>query len=158
MFRKSIIIGIAATAFGLFAAAAQAQDIVKIGALLPMTGAQQSTGVQISAAIRLYQAQHGDTVAGKKIQVIVKDDGAVAETTKRLAQELIVKDKVNFVAGFGLTPTAFAVSPLATEAKDSTGRHGGRHVEHHRALSLRRSYQLHAGAIMRDHGRMGAQE
>jgi branched-chain amino acid transport system substrate-binding protein len=115
MFHKAVLTGV--TMAVALAASAQAQDTVKIGALLPMTGPQQSTGVQISAAIRLYVAQHGDTVAGKKIQVIVKDDAAVAETTKRLAQELIVKDKVNFVVGFGLTPTAFAVAPLATEAK-----------------------------------------
>jgi branched-chain amino acid transport system substrate-binding protein len=115
MFHKAILTGV--TMAVALAASAQAQDTVKIGALLPMTGPQQSTGVQLSAAIRLYVAQHGDTVAGKKIQVIVKDDAAVAETTKRLAQELIVKDKVNFVVGFGLTPTAFAVAPLATEAK-----------------------------------------
>ena len=114
MFHKAILTGV--TMAVALAGAAQAQDTVKIGALLPMTGPQQSTGVQLSAAIRLYMAQHGDTVAGKKIQVIVKDDAAVAETTKRLAQELIVKDKVNFVVGFGLTPTAFAVAPLATEA------------------------------------------
>jgi len=56
-------------------------------------------------------------VAGKKIQVIVKDDGAIADNSKRLAQELIVNEKVNFVVGFGVTPTAFAVAPLATEAK-----------------------------------------
>jgi branched-chain amino acid transport system substrate-binding protein len=115
MFRQSIVIGIAAAALGY--TAAQAQSTVKVGALLPMTGPQQSTGVQIAAALRLYQAQHGDTVAGKKIEIIVKDDGAVADVSKRLAQELIVKDHVNFVAGFGVTPTAFAVSPLATEAK-----------------------------------------
>src|ERR1700726_65752 len=109
--------GLAAASLGILAASAHAQSTVKIGALLPVTGPQQSTGVQISAAMRLYMAQHGDTVAGKKIQVIVKDDGAVADNSKRLAQELIVNEKVNFVVGFGVTPTAFLVSPLATEAK-----------------------------------------
>ncbi|HWN52076.1 MAG TPA: ABC transporter substrate-binding protein, partial [Xanthobacteraceae bacterium] len=117
MFRNTIITGVAVAAVGLAAFSAQAQTTVKIGALLPMTGPQQSTGVQISAAMRLYMAQHGDTVAGKKIQVTVKDDGAIADNSKRLAQELIVNEKVNFVVGFGVTPTAFAVSPLATEAK-----------------------------------------
>jgi branched-chain amino acid transport system substrate-binding protein len=117
MSRHTIMTGLAAAAFGVVAASAQAQNAVKVGVLLPMTGPQQSTGVQIAAAIKLYMAQHGDTVAGKKIQVIVKDDVAVADNTKRLAQELIVNDKVSFVAGFGLTPTAFAVAPLATEAK-----------------------------------------
>ncbi len=98
------------------AGAAQAQD-VKIGFILPMTGPQQSTGVQEAAAAKLWMAQHGDTVAGKKVELIIKDDGAVPDNTKRIAQELIVNDKVTFLAGFGITPTALAVAPLATEAK-----------------------------------------
>jgi branched-chain amino acid transport system substrate-binding protein len=98
-------------------ASAQAQKTVKIGLLLPMTGPFQSTGVQVTAAVRLYMAQHGDYVAGKKIEVITRDDAAVAETSKRQAQELIVNDKVNLLAGFGTTPPALAVAPLATEAK-----------------------------------------
>ncbi len=106
----------ACAAWALSAAAAQAQD-VKIGFILPMTGQQQSTGKQISAAIKLYMAQHGDTVAGKKVELIVKDDAAVPDNTKRVAQELIVNDKVNFLAGFGVTPAALSVAPLATEAK-----------------------------------------
>ena len=61
--------------------------------------------------------QHGDTVAGKKIEIILKDDAAVPDNTKRLAQELIVNDKVNFIAGFGITPSALAAAPLATQAK-----------------------------------------
>src|SRR5579871_627296 len=117
MFRNIMITTVAAAAVSLAGASAQAQSTVKIGALLPMTGQQQSTGVQIAAAIHLYMAQNGDTVAGKKVQLIIKDDGAVAENSKRLAQDLIVNEKVNFVAGFGVTPTALAVAPLATEAK-----------------------------------------
>jgi branched-chain amino acid transport system substrate-binding protein len=117
MFRNIMITTVAAAAVGLAVAPAQAQSTVKIGALLPMTGQQQSTGVQIAAAIRLYIAQNGDTVAGKKIDVIIKDDGAVPDNSKRLAQELIVNDKVNFLVGFGVTPAALAVAPLATEAK-----------------------------------------
>jgi branched-chain amino acid transport system substrate-binding protein len=117
MLRNTMIAGLAAASCSLAAASADAQGTVKIGALLPMTGPQQSTGVQISNAIRLYMAQNGDTVAGRKIQLIVKDDGASPDNSKRLAQELIVKDNVNFVVGFGVTPTALAVAPLATEAK-----------------------------------------
>jgi branched-chain amino acid transport system substrate-binding protein len=117
MLRNAMITVIAAAAFGLGAAPAQAQSTVKIGALLPMTGQQQSTGVEIAAAIRLYMAQNGDTVAGKKTQVLIKDDGAVPDNSKRLAQELIVSDKVNFLVGFGVTPAALAVAPLSTEAK-----------------------------------------
>jgi hypothetical protein len=70
-------------------ARAQAQSTVKIGALLPMTGPQQPTGVQVAAGMRLYMAQHGDTVGGKKVQVLFKDDGGVADNSKRLAQEMI---------------------------------------------------------------------
>jgi len=96
---------------------AQAQETVKIGLILPMTGGQASTGKQIDNAVKLYMQQKGDTVAGKKIEVILKDDGAVPDNTKRLAQELIVNDKVNFIAGFGVTPAALAAAPLATQAK-----------------------------------------
>ncbi len=95
-----------------------AQDnIFKVGLILPMTGPFASTGKQIDAAVKLYLAQNGDTVSGKKIQVILKDDASTPDTTKRIAQELIVNDKVNVLAGFGLTPLAFATAPLATQSK-----------------------------------------
>jgi branched-chain amino acid transport system substrate-binding protein len=96
---------------------ALAQETVKIGLIVPLTGGQASTGKQIDNAIKLYMQQNGDTVAGKKIEVIVKDDGAVPDNSKRLAQELIVNDKVSFLAGFGVTPAALAVAPLATQGK-----------------------------------------
>ncbi len=95
-----------------------AQDnTFKIGLILPMTGQQASTGRQIEAAAKLYMAQHGDTVGGKKVQLIVKDDTSVPDVTKRLAQELVVNDKVNVLAGFGITPSAFATAPIATQSK-----------------------------------------
>lgn len=97
--------------------AAQAQETVKIGAVLPMTGPFNSTGWQANAAIQLFLKQRGTTVAGKKIEVLLRDDGGVADNAKRLAQELIVRDKVDLLIGFGLTPIAMAVAPLATEAK-----------------------------------------
>jgi branched-chain amino acid transport system substrate-binding protein len=106
-----------AVASALALAVAQAQETVKIGLILPMTGGQASTGKQIDNAVKLYMQQKGDTVAGKKIEVILKDDAAVPDNTKRLAQELIVNDKVNFIAGFGVTPAALAAAPLATQAK-----------------------------------------
>lgn len=95
----------------------RAEDAVKIGLILPMTGPFASTGRQVEAAARLFMAQNGDTVAGRKIELILKDDGGVADQTKRIAQELIVNDKVSVLAGFGLTPLAFAAAPLATQAK-----------------------------------------
>jgi branched-chain amino acid transport system substrate-binding protein len=94
-----------------------AEDTVKIGLILPMTGGQASTGKQIDNAVKLYMQQNGDTVAGKKIEVILKDDAAQPDNTKRLAQELIVNDKVSIIAGFGVTPAAMAAAPLATQAK-----------------------------------------
>jgi len=109
---------IAALAIGTLAAGgAQAQGTVKIGLVVAMTGQQASTGKQIKAAVDLYMKEHGDTVAGKKIQVILRDSGSVPDNTKRLTQELIVNDKVNIIAGFEITPAALVVAPLATEGK-----------------------------------------
>ena len=82
-----------------------------------MTGQSASTGRQIDAAVKLYLAQNGATVAGRKVEVIVKDDAGVADTTRRLAQELVVNDKVVALAGFGLTPLAMATAPIATQSK-----------------------------------------
>ncbi|MDO9277253.1 MAG: ABC transporter substrate-binding protein [Polaromonas sp.] len=97
---------------------ALAQDnTFKIGLILPMTGQQATTGRQIEAAARLYMAQNGDTVAGKKIQLIVKDDTSLPDATRRMAQELVVNDKVNVLAGFGITPSALATAPIATQSK-----------------------------------------
>jgi branched-chain amino acid transport system substrate-binding protein len=119
MNRRTILAGGATLALAAlpFAGAAQAQDTVKVGLILPMTGQQASTGKQIKAAVDLYVKEHGSTVAGKKVEIILKDDAAVPDNTKRIAQELIVNDKVAVVAGFGITPTALAVAPLATQAK-----------------------------------------
>jgi branched-chain amino acid transport system substrate-binding protein len=108
----------AAAVLGLSAVdGASAEDTVKIGFILPMTGQQQSTGKQESAAIKLFMAQHGDMVAGKKVEVIIRDDAAIPDNTKRIAQEMIVNDKVTFVAGFGVTPAALSVAPLSAESK-----------------------------------------
>jgi len=94
-----------------------ATETFKIGLILPMTGQQASTGRQIEAAAKLYMAQNGDTVAGRKVELIVKDDTSVPDVTKRLAQELVVNDKVNVLAGFGITPSALATAPIATQSK-----------------------------------------
>ena len=89
----------------------------KIGLILPMTGPFASTGKQIEDAARLYMAQNGDKVGGRTVELIVKDDASTPDTTKRIAQELVVNDKVNVLAGFGLTPLAFATAPIATQSK-----------------------------------------
>lgn len=97
-------------------AAAQTRPF-RIGLIVPMTGPFTSVGRQIDAGVRLYIAQHGDTVAGRKIEVILKDDGAVPANTRRIAQELVVADKVDALAGFAITPSALAVAPIATQTK-----------------------------------------
>ncbi len=98
-------------------AAAQSGKPFKIGFILPMTGQSASTGKQIDAAIKLWQAQNGTTVAGRKVEVILKDDGGAPDVTRRIAQEMVVNDKVDVLAGFGITPAAFAAAPIATQSK-----------------------------------------
>ncbi len=96
---------------------AQAAGAVKIGMILPMTGPFQSTGRQVDAAARLYLAQHPKTAQGRDVELVTRDDAGVADTTRRLAQEMVVNDKVAVLMGFGLTPLALAAAPIATRAK-----------------------------------------
>ena len=104
-------------ALGMCALSVQAQEAFKIGLILPMTGQQATTGKQIEAAARLFMAQNGDKVAGRKIELIIKDDGGIPDAAKRIAQELVVNDKVGVLGGFGLTPLALATAPIATQSK-----------------------------------------
>ena len=118
MNRKNISNLIVGTAVETLVSGAWADgNAFKIGLILPMTGPQASTGRQVEAAARLYMAQNGDTVAGKKVELIVKDDTSVPDVTKRVAQELVVNEKVNVLAGFGITPSALAVAPIATQSR-----------------------------------------
>jgi len=117
MTRTVLVACVAVLGLALGGTGTSAQETLRIGLILPMTGAFASTGRQIEAAARLYMQQNGDTVAGKKVQLVLKDDTGVADLTKRLAQELIVNDKVQVLAGFGLTPLALATAPLSTQAK-----------------------------------------
>jgi branched-chain amino acid transport system substrate-binding protein len=108
----------AALAAILAASLALADEPVKIGFVAEMTGPFADIGRQMLNGARAYMKAHGDTVAGRKIELIVKDTtGMAPEVAKREAQELVVNDKVDFLAGFGLTPNALAVAPVATEAK-----------------------------------------
>ena len=103
------------------AAAAVAADTIKVGIIAEMTGGFADFGQQMTTGAKAYIKEHGDTVAGKRIELIVKDVGGPApDVSKRLAQELVVRDNVDFIAGFGLTPNALAVAPIATEAKKPT--------------------------------------
>jgi branched-chain amino acid transport system substrate-binding protein len=108
----------AVLAASLMSLAAQAAEPLKIGLVLPMSGPFAAYGKQMEHGARLYLDQVGGTIAGRKVELLIKDDTGVApEISKRVAQELVVKDKVDILAGFGLTPSAFAVAPIATEAK-----------------------------------------
>ena len=118
MTRRHHLSTLAGLALGLLAAGpALAQDTVKVGVILPMTGQSASTGKQIEGAIKLWLQQTGGKAGAKKIEVLIKDDAGVADTTRRLAQELVVNDKVVALAGFGLTPLALATAPIATQSK-----------------------------------------
>jgi branched-chain amino acid transport system substrate-binding protein len=117
MNRRSLIRNALGASLLALAGVAAAQEPFKIGLILPMTGPFASTGRQIEGAVKLWMQQHGTVVAGRKIELILKDDAGTPDTTKRLAQELLVNDKVAVLAGFGLTPLALATAPLATQAK-----------------------------------------
>jgi len=105
-------------AAGLLAAPVYAQGTVKIGLILPLSGQFADTGVQIQNGINLYMKQHGGTVAGKKIELVTKDVGGInPPVAKRLAEELVTRDKVDILAGFALTPNALAASDVSAEAK-----------------------------------------
>jgi branched-chain amino acid transport system substrate-binding protein len=106
-------VALAASAGGVLAQEAT----FKIGLIVPLSGPFASTGKQLEAAARLYMAQNGSSVGGRKVELIVKDDTGTSDTTKRIAQELVVNDKVNVLAGFGLTPLALATAPIATQSK-----------------------------------------
>src|SRR6267378_6201902 len=116
MSSRYLTTGIAFAVGALTSTGAFAEDTAKIGLVLPLTGGSAPVGKQIEAAAKLYMQQHGATVAGKKLELVVKDDAGVPDNSKRLAQELIVNDKVA-VIGSALTPSAMAVGPLSTQSK-----------------------------------------
>ena len=112
MIRRILAIAVAA-----FCACAHAQD-VKVGVVAPFSGSAAGFGKQMEGGIKAFFKLHGDTFAGRKIQVLIRDTGGPnPEVAKRLAQELVTRDKVDFLAGFGFTPEALAAAPVATEAK-----------------------------------------
>jgi branched-chain amino acid transport system substrate-binding protein len=114
---RNSVAALVAAALLAFTSKALAQTTLRIGLLAPLTGPFTSTGKQLVAGARLYMQLNGDVVAGRKIELVVKDDAGNADMTKRLAQEMVVNDKVAVLTGFGLTPGALATAPIATEAK-----------------------------------------
>ena len=120
MSHKYLVAGcLAITAIALGVPGASAQDVVKIGIVAPMTGTSGAVGREISAAANLYIAQHGNMVAGKKIELIIRDDASVPDNAKRIAQEMVVNDHVAFL-GACLTPSAMSMAPISAEGKIPT--------------------------------------
>jgi branched-chain amino acid transport system substrate-binding protein len=108
---------LAAVSAVLLIGAASAEDTIKIGFIAPSTGQFAQIGKQMIAGAKYFLAENGTSVAGKTIELLIKDDGGQPDAAKRIAQEFIVNDKVAVLAGFTFTPVALAVAPLSTEAK-----------------------------------------
>src|SRR5258708_6065378 len=120
MLRKSLyLFAASALAGALFTGAVAAQETIKIGLVMPLTGVLGPVGKQAVAGARLYMAQHGDMVAGRKIELVVRDDASVPDNSKRITQELIVSGKIAILGG-GLTPNVLAIAPLVNESKTAT--------------------------------------
>jgi branched-chain amino acid transport system substrate-binding protein len=119
--RRTVLTAMAAGALiGVGGRRARAEDVLKMGISLPLTGAGfNAVGRQLAGAIKLYVAQHGDVVAGRKLVLIVRDDAGVADNARRIVQEMIVNEKVGLI-GIGITPTSLAIAPLVTEARIPT--------------------------------------
>ncbi len=115
--RTRLAVSSAIAALFLLARAADAADTIKVGLVLPLTGPFTSTGKEILVGAQLYLQKNGAQVAGRTIELIVKDDANAPDQTKRLTQELVINDKVGVLAGYGLTPLAFAAAPIATDAQ-----------------------------------------
>src|SRR5450432_752135 len=109
---------VAVGALGTIAStSAQAQEAIKIGFSAPMTGPFAQNGKQMVAAAKLFLEQNGTNLAGKKVELIIRDDGGVPDQAKRLAQEMVANNKVAILAGYNVTPLALAVAPISMEAK-----------------------------------------
>jgi branched-chain amino acid transport system substrate-binding protein len=117
--KRFLTVAVSLAALFVIGLPARAADPLKIGFVMPMSGPFADYGKQIERGARLYLALNGDTVAGRKIEILIKDDapGTSGDISKRLAQEFVVNDKVDVLAGFGLTPAALAAAPIATQGK-----------------------------------------
>jgi branched-chain amino acid transport system substrate-binding protein len=120
MLRNSLRLLVAsALTSALFTVEVTAQETIKVGLVMPLTGVLGPVGKQAVAGARLYLAQHGNMVAGRKIELVVRDDASIPDNSKRITQELIVSDKVAILGG-GLTPNVLAIAPLVNESKTAT--------------------------------------
>jgi branched-chain amino acid transport system substrate-binding protein len=116
--KKMIAVVVGCSVLALASIQAVAQETIKVGLVAPFSGPFADYGKQMQNGINAYMKKYGDHVAGKKVEIVVRDTtGPAPEIAKRLAQELVVRDKVDFLAGFGLTPEALAVAPVAEQSK-----------------------------------------
>ena len=114
--RKAAFAAIASGAF--LSASAAAQDTIKIGLVLPYSGQFADTAAQMDNAIKLFMQKNGDTVAGKKVEILRRDTGGIApDIAKRLAQELVVRENVDLLAGWILSPNAMSAAGVSEESK-----------------------------------------
>jgi branched-chain amino acid transport system substrate-binding protein len=120
MLRNSLRLFVASALAGaLFTGEVAAQETIKVGLVMPLTGVLGPVGKQAVAGARLYLAQHGNMVAGRKIELVVRDDASIPDNSKRITQELIISDQVAILGG-GLTPNVLAIAPLVNESKTAT--------------------------------------
>jgi branched-chain amino acid transport system substrate-binding protein len=116
--RKALVAFANIVAAVLAVTSAQAQQTIKIGLILAYSGQFADPSAQMDNGIKLYMKQYGDTVAGRKIELLRRDTGGIApDVAKRLSQELIVRDNVDILAGFALTPNALAAGDVSAQAK-----------------------------------------
>jgi len=102
----------------LGAAAVRAEEVIRVAVIAPFSGPFADYGKEMETGIKAFQKEHGEKVAGKRVEVLWRDTtGPVPEVARRLAQEAVVRDHVDFLAGFGLTPEALAAADVATQAK-----------------------------------------
>ncbi len=116
--KRILLSGAALLAAALIGTTAKAEDTIKIGLIMPYSGQFADAATQMDNGLKLYVQQHGDKVAGKKVEFIRKDVGGIKpDVAKRLAQELVTRDKVDILAGFVLTPNAMAAGAISEQAK-----------------------------------------
>jgi branched-chain amino acid transport system substrate-binding protein len=113
--RRMLAAGVASTLAA--PSLAQSKEPVRIGLLTPLTGPFQQAGKSTADAAQAWLTQHGDTIAGRRLELVIRDDGGVPDASRRLALDLVNSGHVQVLAGFVLTPIALAVAPIATQTK-----------------------------------------
>ena len=132
---------------------------VKVGIVGPFSGPFAHYGTLFKNGAEAYIASQGGKLAGKEVELIYRDTGGPNPgQTKTLVQELIVKDKVDYLGGFVFTPNAFAVAPLIQQIADADGDLQRRHLGDHRQERVLHPHQLHAVAGDGADGAVGGEE